>query len=381
MPDITKKKEITNFRELINGVDNKIVKLFEERMLLAKEIVDYKKAHNLAIQDAERESEVVENAAAAASDDMRAEVMLLMRSIISLSREYQRSLSFASETPDFLPTPRPRKTRDVRVCYQGVSGAWGELAAGKLFPDAETEITNADYFENVFRKVKEGEADYGVLPIENSKTGAIGETYDLLRRFGCYIVGRTWIDIKHCLLAKPGAKLRDIREVYSHPQGFQQCWRFLDDKSWDQIASSNTAVAAEKAAKADGLRAAAIGSAQAGAHNGLSVLVPNIMDSNTNQTSFVVIASHPEYDADSDLISISFSAAHRSGSLCEALLPFMSSDINLTRIESRPSSSASSYRFFAEISGNIGDPLVVETLTHAAAATDYFEVIGCYKQV
>jgi chorismate mutase/prephenate dehydratase len=379
MADITKKKEITNFRELINGVDNQIVKLFEERMLLAKEIVDYKMAHNLAIQDADRESEVVENAASVVDSDMRAEVTLLMRSIISLSREYQRSLSFANAAPDFLPSPEPRKTADVRVCYQGVPGAWGDLAARKLFPQAE--IANADYFENVFRKVKEGAVDYGVLPIENSKTGAIGETYDLLRRFGCYIVGRTWIDIKHCLLAKPGAELKDIREVYSHPQGFQQCRRFLEEKPWDQIASSNTAVAAEKASKADGLRAAAIGSAQAGEHTGLTILAENIMDSDTNRTSFVVIAAHPEYDADSDLISISFSAAHRSGSLCEALLPFMASGINLTRIESRPSSSASSYRFFAEINGNIGDPLVIETLTHAAAATDYFEVIGCYRQV
>ncbi|MDR0875524.1 MAG: chorismate mutase [Clostridiales Family XIII bacterium] len=381
MPDITKKKEITNFRELINGVDNKMVKLFEERLLLAKEIVDYKKAHNLAIQDTDRESEVVENATAAVDDDMRAEVTLLMRSIISLSREYQRSLSFASAEPDFLPPPVPHKTESVRICYQGVPGAWGELAARKLFPETGAEITNADYFESVFRKVKDGAADYGVLPIENSKTGAIGETYDLLRRLGCYIVGRTWIDVKHCLLAKPGAALKDIREIYSHPQGFQQCRHFLEDKPWDQIASSNTAVAASKASKADGLRAAAIGSAQAAEHNGLVVLAPNIMDSDTNRTSFVVIAAQPEYDAASDLISISFTAAHRSGSLCEALLPFMASDVNLTRIESRPSSSASSYRFFAEISGNIGDPIVKETLTHAAAATDYLEVIGCYKQV
>jgi chorismate mutase/prephenate dehydratase len=381
MPDITQKKEITNFRELINGVDNKIVKLFEERLLLAKEIVDYKKANNLAIVDADRESEVVENAKSMVDSDMQAEVTLLIRAIISLSREYQRSLSFASETPDFLPPPQVHNAASPRVCYQGVPGAWGELAARKLFHEEDAEITNADYFESVFRKVKDGEADYGVLPIENSKTGAIGETYDLLRRFGCYIVGRTWIDVKHCLLAKPGAEVKDIREVYSHPQGFQQCRRYLENKPWDQIASSNTAVAAEKAARADGLRAAAIGSARAAEHSGLTVLAENIMDSDTNRTSFVVIAAQPEYGADSDLISISFTAAHRSGSLCEALLPFMASGINLTRIESRPSSSASSYRFFAEISGNIGDPIVKETLTHAAAATDYLEVIGCYKQV
>ncbi|MDR3364296.1 MAG: chorismate mutase [Clostridiales Family XIII bacterium] len=377
--DTKKKKEITNFRELINGVDNKIVKLFEERMLLAKEIVDYKTAHNLAIQDIEREQEVVENAAGLVDKEMRGEVILLMRSIITLAREFQRSLAFSSAAPDLLPPPEPRKTKGVRCAFQGAPGAWGEQAALKLFPNAE--LTAADFFESVFQKVKGGEADYGVLPIENSKTGAIGETYDLLRQYGCYIVGRTWIDIRHCLLAKPGAQLKDIREVHSHPEGFKQCRRFLIDKPWDLIASSNTAVAAERTAAAEGQRTAAIGSKLAGEYNGLLPLAENIMDSAENRTSFVVISGHPEYDAGSDLISISFAAAHRAGSLCEALLPFMAAGINLTRIESRPASSAQSFRFFAELIGNIEDPVVKETLSHAASATDYLEVIGCYKQV
>jgi chorismate mutase/prephenate dehydratase len=105
------------------------------------------------------------------------------------------------------------------------------------------------------------------------------------------------------------------------------------------------------------------------------------MDSDKNRTSFVVIAAHPEYDADCDLISVSFSAAHRSGALCEALLPFTAAGVNLTRIESRPSAALHTYRFFAEISGNIKDSRVVETLGHAANVTEYFEVLGCYRQV
>ena len=371
------KVEMQNFRDSIDEIDKKIVKLFEERMNLAKEIGDFKRENNIAILDNDREQQVVDKALLEVDKSLAGEVTLLMRSIMSLSREYQRSMLFQNEI-ELLPDPETKKTEDVKCVFQGLKGAWGEQAALKLFPDAT--LTSANYFEDVFRMVKDGEADYGVVPIENSKTGAIGETYDLLRTYGCYIVGRTWIDIKHCLLAKPGAEIKNIREVYSHPEGFKQCRRFLSDKSWELIASSNTAVAAEKAGKADSINVAAIGSKNAAAHNGLNILAEDIMDSDKNRTSFVVIASHPEYDEECDLISVTFSAAHRSGSLCEALLPFTAADINLTRIESRPSSSHK-YRFFAEISGNINDKGMKETLSHAAGATEYFEIIGCYKQV
>lgn len=369
--------DIKDLRQSIDDIDQKLVKLFEERMELAKEIGNYKRENNVAILDGGREQEVVDNAVNIVADDLKGEVTLLMRSIMSLSREYQRALLFEKDI-ELLPAPRPKKTDDVKCVYQGLPGAWGQQAAEKLFPNAD--LTSANFFEDVFVKIKNGEADYGVVPIENSKTGAIGETYDLLRTYGCYIVGRTWIDIKQCLLAKPDAQLKDIREVYSHPEGFKQCRRFLSDKPWDLIASSNTAVAAEKAGNAVDNSVAAIGSKNAGLINGLNVLAEGIMDSDKNRTSFVVIASSPEYDKESDLISVTFSAAHRSGSLCEALLPFTAAGINLTRIESRPSSSHK-YRFFAEISGNINDPEMKETLTYAAGATEYFEIIGCYKQV
>jgi chorismate mutase/prephenate dehydratase len=234
-----------------------------------------------------------------------------------------------------------------------------------------------EFFEDVFLAVKENRADYGVVAIENSQTGAIGETYDLLRKYGCFIVGRTWIDIKQCLLAPTGTSLHDIREVLSHPEGFKQCARFLHGRSWDLTACRNTAVAAETAAKVSNGRTAAIGSRRAAELNGLSVLAPDIMDSADNRTSFVVIAAEPEYDEQSDLISITFSTEHRAGALCETLMPFMAQGINLLRIESRPGSQGN-YRFFAELKGSIIDEEVLATLRQASATCEYFEVIGCY---
>lgn len=369
--------DIKTLRASIDDIDAKIVALFEQRLEFAREVGDYKRAHNLAILDASREQAVVDQATARVPEIMAAETALLMRSLMALAREYQRALLFKNDEA-FLPEPSEPKRENVRCAFQGVQGAWSEQATHKLFPGAT--LTAVEFFEDVFSEVKRGAVDYGIVPIENSQSGAIGETYDLLRKYGCYVVGRTWIDIRHCLIAKSGTKLTEVREVFSHPEGFRQCHRFLMDKSWDLIAKSNTAVAVNAAKGSEGNKTAAIGAKLAAEINGLEVLVPDIMDSANNRTSFVVIANQPEYSQKSDLISVTFSLAHRSGSLCEALMPFMASCINLTRIESRPV-SADNYRFFAELSGNIMDPKVQETLRHVAGATEYLEVLGCYKTV
>jgi chorismate mutase/prephenate dehydratase len=365
-------------REEIDGIDAELVKFFEKRMDASRRIGVYKRDHNLSIQDLEREETVVKQATALVGEDIAAETGMMMRSMMALSRLYQREYLLPGDEP-LLPPPAPLKTDNIRCAYSGIPGAWSEAAAAKLFPNAA--FVPVEQFVDIFTAVREGRADYGVAPIENSRTGAIGETYDLLRTFGCFIVARTQIDIKQCLLAAKGASLRDIREVYSHPEGFGQCSRFLNDKSWDLIPASNTAVAARKAAGAADKKIAAIGSRYAAETYGLEVLAPDIMDSANNRTTFVVIASRPEYTSESAFISLTFSVIHRSGSLLEALLPFYAAGINLTRIESRPSSSPDSYRFFAEIAGNISDPLVVSTLRHVSAATAYMEVMGCYDMV
>jgi chorismate mutase/prephenate dehydratase len=370
------KERLTTLRNRIDEIDERLIPLFGERMDVSLRVAEAKVQQNMPIQNALREQAVVDHAVSVADKGLHSEVTLLMRTIIALSREYQRSRMFNRETP-LLPPPRKPVKQDINCVFQGLPGAWSEQALIKLFPEASREPV--DFFEDVFLAVREKRADYGVVAIENSQTGAIGETYDLLRKYGCFIVGRTWIDIRQCLLAPAGTVLSDVREVLSHPEGFRQCSRFLRGRAWDLTACRNTAVAAETAAKANDGRTAAIGSRRAAEVNGLVVLAPDIMDSTDNRTSFVVIATEPEYDEKSDLISITFSTAHRAGALCETLMPFMAQNINLARIESRPSSSPDSYRFFAELEGSILDADIRTTLKQAAAASEYFEVIGCYN--
>ncbi|MDR3243072.1 MAG: chorismate mutase [Clostridiales Family XIII bacterium] len=368
------KEELTELRRQIDGIDEGMIALFQSRMEISRRVAGIKRENNMAILDAERERQVVERAAASAEESLRGEASLLMRSIMALSRKYQREILFHGETP-LLPPPAKPVEEDIVCAFQGAPGAWGEQAAARLLPDAD--LRPEEFFEDVFKAVKEKRARYGVVAIENSQTGAIGETYDLLRKYGCFIVKRIWIDIRHCLLAPAETALADIREVFSHPQGFRQCGGFLRKYAWELKACRNTAVAAKTAAGLKSGKTAAIGSRRAAEINGLQVLVPDIMDSAANRTSFVMIATEPEYDEGSDLISVTFSTAHRSGALCETLLPFMARDINLTRIESRPASPGQ-YRFFAELQGNILDEGIVSTLRQAAASCAYFEVIGCY---
>jgi chorismate mutase/prephenate dehydratase len=367
------KEELTTLRKRIDEIDGQLIPLFSERMDISLRIAEVKVQENMPIRNDLREQAVVDRAVSVADRELRSEVSLLMRTIIAFSREYQRSRVFSREMP-LLPPPRTPVRQGVTCVFQG---AWSEQSLIKLFPEALR--MGVDFSEDVFLAVKRKQARYGIVAIENSQTGAIGETYDLLRKYGCFIVGRTWGDIRQCLIAPSGTALSDVREVFSHPQDFQQCSRFLRGRAWGLTACRDMATAAEAATNANNGRTAAIGSRRTAEVNGLAVLASDIMDSVDNRTSFVVIASEPEYDEKSDLISVTFSTAHWAGALCETLIPFMAQNINLRRIESRPSSSPESYRFFAELEGNILDANIRSTLKHAASTCEYFEVIGCYN--
>jgi len=379
------KQKLSLLRDEIDSIDRELVALFQRRMSVSARVGEVKTAGNIAIQDEGRERQVIDNALRASAPENHADVAALMRNIMAFSRMRQRALTFGTPTgaaaADFTPPFPPSDTALMRkarptVCFQGVRGAWGEVGSGILFPHGA--LAGAETFEDVFENVKNGACDFGVVPIENSQTGAIGEVYDLLRGFGCYIVGQTWVPIAQCFLVKKGATLDDIREVFSHPQGFGQCRRFLRQRNWDLTPCRNTALAAQMVSERADKRAAAIGSRLAAQIYDLDVLVPDVMDAAGNQTRFITIAARPCYDAESTVVSVTFSTTHTAGALCAVLQTFMLAGINLSRIESRPV-SVDRYRFFADLRGNISDELMMTTLRQAAAQRAYFEILGCYQ--
>lgn len=369
------KEALGNIRTRIDGLDDQIIDLFAQRLALALQAGELKVNNNLSLTDQERERQVVQRLCQRVDDKLSGETALLTRSIIALSREYQRKAFFKSPEPLLAP-PQELPKGQLRCVYQGLPGAFSEEALVKLFPQADKRAV--DSFEDVFAAVKRQEAHYGVVPIENSRTGAIGETYDLLRKYGCFVVGKTYIPIRHCLMASQDMELENVRELLSHPEGFGQCRNFLCGRAWDLTACRNTAMAAEAVAQSSDGRKAAIGSRRAAELNNLKILAEDIMDDPGNQTAFIVLASQPQYDEKSDIVSLTFATAHRSGALCEALLPFMAMGINLLRIESRPAAMGN-YRFFVDIAGHIDERSVQLSIQQATSVCDYLEVLGCYR--
>lgn len=369
------KEKLGSLRGEVNELDREMIALFNKRMKASEKIAKVKAEGNMALTDLRREEEMLENALSLSDAESRAETMSFMRTLIALSR-IREAGNLGLPAPIEFPPSAPKKEKDVTAAFQGVPGAWGEQGAAELFPGAA--LQGYEYFEDVFEAVKSGAADYGVLPIENSQTGAIGEVYDLLRRHACYIVGEVWISIKQCLMAPPGATLADIREVLSHPEGLGQCRRYLKNKNWDLTSCRNTAVAAALVAEEKNKKRAAIGSRRAAEINGLSVLAPDIMDSPSNKTRFIAIAAAPLYDENSTVTSITFSTSHKSGALCAVLQSLWLSNISLTRIESRPV-SPDRYRFFADLEANILSQNTRDALLQAATQCDYFEILGSYS--
>lgn len=370
-------EKLTAIRKEIDAVDSEILKLFARRMDLSDDIAVVKSENNISLMDTDREESIVKSAAEAVDSSYKGEAMTFMRSLIGLSKSRQRKKLFGKADEYYFPASRAPLQGDIGVAFQGVPGAWGEIACMQVFNNAKL-IANEN-FEDVFVAVKDKQAAYGVVPIENSQTGGIGEVYDLLRKYGCYIVGQTWVHAQHCLMAVPGASIEDVREVFSHAEGFKQCSKFLRGRAWDLTICRNTAVAAEMVALKNEKRYAAIGSRRAAELNGLSILAPDIVTDENNRTRFIVISDTPEYDEACDTVSVIFRTAHRSGALVDVLFPLLAENLNMKRLESRPVSGGK-YCFFCDIEGNVKDESIENALQQAAACSGYLEVLGCYPE-
>ena len=228
--------------------------------------------------------------------------------------------------------------------------------------------------------IRTGEADYAVLPMENSSAGIISENYDLLVEYSYSIVGEQIIQIDHCLLGTPEAELSDIRQVYSHPQALMQCSSFLEEhRTWENLASKNTAMAAKKI-KEDGQKSeAAIANRLTADIYGLKILQENIQNNPNNSTRFIIVSKEKIYVKDAGKISIYFELPNESGSLYHALSHFIYNNINMNRIESRPIPKRNwEYRFFIDFDGNLKDSAVQNALRGLKEETATMSILGNY---
>lgn len=268
----------------------------------------------------------------------------------------------------------------LTAVYCGVPGSYAEEAAILYFGDGAQFIT-ASSFQNAFDRLRDGEADRAVVPIENSSTGAIAAVYDLLGRYGFHIVGEQYVRVRHCLLAKKEAELSDIREVVSHEQGISQSLEFLGQHpEWLRRPVYNTAAAAKMAAESEGLRLAAIASRRAAECYGLKILAVDINSKSQNYTRFVIVSRDPDYEEGSGKVSIAFNLSHVVGSLCGVLEVLGKHGMNLMKIESRPIADRNwEYLFFVDFLTDGGLKGLPELFRELGEHTQTLQILGCYR--
>ncbi|MCI9976706.1 prephenate dehydratase [Clostridioides difficile] len=393
-------EDLTRYRNEIDDIDKELIQLFEKRMNTVLEIAKHKMKNNTTIFQKDREEKVLSKAVDNLDNKgYSQETIQFFNSIMEISRGLQKrimddnkeeksecNLNSSNEKFD-LSNINKYKTlkyeinkKNILVGFPGISGSFTEEALNKFF---NKKIFKKQFkeFEDVFVALKNKEIDYGIIPIENSSTGAISETYDLLRKYGFYIVGEECIKIDQNLIGIKGTKLEDIKEIYSHPQGIGQSSEFLKQNSnWKLIPFNNTATSAELVKRLQDKTKAAIASKKAANIYELEIISPCINDITNNYTRFVVISNQIHIDEESNKMSIVFSVEHEAGKLYKVLGYFAENNINMTKIESRPMKDASwRYFFYIDFECSIYNPKVYNLLELIEHNTAYFKFIGVYK--
>lgn len=267
----------------------------------------------------------------------------------------------------------------MRVAFQGEVGAYSEIAVYKCF-GSNVEIKPCKYLSDVFKSVETGEVDYGVVPVENSLEGSVTQTYDLFLAYDLKVYGEVIIKITHCLIVHPGTKLEDVKTIYSHPQALAQCRSFLEKLNCQVIPTYDTA-GSVKMIKEGGLKdAGAIASERAAKAYDMSVVARDIGDSPNNYTRFFVLSKEDAPYTGLDKTSIIFSIKSYPGSLYNILGEFALRNINLTKIESRPTRKTPwEYNFYLDFEGHRTEKRCQEALEAIKDKTIFLRVLGSYK--
>lgn len=370
--------ELQKLRNQIDEIDSRIIKLFEKRMGVVLGVAEYKKTHNTGVLQTSREDEVLQKAVDNLDNKEYAEqAKNLMVEIMSLSKDLQKSkMTRVSCLRDYV-----RKPLDLSATkgFYGDRGSNTEQAMIDFFGDSNGNSYAT--FEEVFKALKRGEIEYGVLPIENSSTGAITEVYDLMRKYDYFIVGEQWVSIKHCLLGIKGAKEEDIQEVYSHHQAITQSDEFLSKRNWRIIPYKSTSSSAKYVADAQDKTKGAIASEKNAELYGLEVIKSNIQSQSCNYTRFVVVSKYLLESEDSDKTSIVFALNSQPGALCNALKVFAKNGINLLNIESRPVENApETYYFYTDLEYPCNSQKLLTALNDISEMSTFFDVVGEYKK-
>ena len=378
--------DMQELRTQIDQIDDQIVQLFGQRMDVAAQIADYKKENNLPIFVPAREREKLQDVAQKAGPEMANYTRVLYSMLFELSRSYQGKRSdtlsplYNTITEAIASTPK-LFPQNAMVACQGIEGAYSQIACEKIFKNPF--ILYFKSFDGVFSAIEQGLCQYGILPIENSTAGSVNKVYDLMIHHNFSIVRTFRLKVDHNLLAKPGAKLSDIREIYTHEQAIQQCSSLLSGlKDVKVIPVENTAVAAQTVSKAEGNHAAAISSRSCGELYGLSCLASSVQDKGNNYTRFICISKKLEIYPGADKTSIMMILNHKPGALYKVLARMYVLGINVTKLESRPLPDRDfEFMFYFDLDTSIYSEEFVQLMCEIQDLCDEFKYLGSYTEV
>ena len=376
-------RDLNEIRVEIDTVDNEILKLFSKRMELACQVAEYKIATGKKVYDKVREDEKLDKLSANVLDDFSKQAIReLYTQIMAISRKKQ--FAILSEKGSGFETGFTQVEdfdfSNSVVCFQGVEGAYSQLAMMEFFDRMKSSF-HVDLWRDAMEAISTGKADYAILPIENSLAGSVEENFDLLSEYNVAIIGEQIIKVDHALLGVKGAKLDDIKSVYSHPKAIAQCENYIrfHHIDWDVKNLRNTAMSAQKIRDDGDITQAAIGSKYNAKLYDLEILEESIQDDKNNETRFIIVSNNKLYRKAADKISLCLEISHKPGSLYRILSNLMFNGINMNRIESRPIKEVNwQYRFFIDIDGNLKDEAVKNALIGLNEECVSLRVLGNY---
>ncbi|PPD58238.1 prephenate dehydratase [Dehalogenimonas etheniformans] len=351
---------LDELRRRIDQLDENIVKMLAERLSIAESIGHEKAAGSTPPIDPGRERKVLDHAISIASAGGMTsdEITEIYRSVIKLARQRQ----------------------EVSVAFQGEAGAYSEAAALDYF-GSRSVATACESLEDVFKKVENGNVQFGMIPIENSVEGSISRSYDLMLESDLMVAGEINLRVNHCLIGNPGSTLDGIKRVYSHPQALGQTGHFLRQLHFELIPTSDTAGSVKLLKEKGIMNGAAVASERAAAIYGMKILARDIMDNPNNFTRFFALGGHDAPPSGDDKTSVVFAVKHKPGALYDFLRILAERKINLTKIESRPTrKKAWEYNFYLDFEGHRQDEKILFALPSLEEHTLFFKILGSYPK-
>lgn len=377
--------DLSYYREQIDQIDDELIQLFARRMETAAQIAQWKRQAGKPVMDAGRERAKLLDVMEKCPEEFKDYAVSLYSLLFELSRSYQHrildsSSALTEQITAAVENTDPLFPKTATVACQGVEGAYSQLACEKLFRLPDIFYFNS--FDAVFSAIEKGLCRYGIIPLENSTAGSVNKVYDLMMRHNFRIVRSVRLKVDHNLLVKPGTRMEDIREIYSHEQAINQCARYLQKFSGVKIIPcENTAMAAKYVSEA-GSGAAALSSRSCAKLYGLACLEESVQDQGNNYTRFICISKNLEIYPGADRTSLMLVLPHTPGSLYKVLSRFYALGINLNKLESRPLPERDfEFMFYFDLDTPVYSPQFIQLMGELQNICEEFNYLGSYSEV